>query len=440
MRDLMPKKKIVIMGAAGRDFHNFNVQFRNNEDFEVVAITATQIPGIENKRYPPELAGEFYPEGIPILPEKDLPKILSENDISEVVLAYSDLSHVEVMHKASLILSLGADFRLMGTKSTMLQAKVPVISICAVRTGCGKSQTTRKVAKILIDKGRKVVVVRHPMPYKELVKQAVQRFETMEDLEKHDCTIEEREEYEPHIRNGIIVYAGVDYQMILEEAEKEADIIVWDGGNNDLPFYKPQLHMVILDPHRPNHEVNYYPGETNLMMADVLIINKIGTASRENVNKVRKNIEKTNPKATVIDADSTISVEDPSAIKGKRVLVVEDGPTVTHGEMPYGAGEIAAEKFHAQDIVNPKKYAVGSIKETFEKYQHLKKILPAMGYSDEQILELQQTINAADCDVVVAGTPIDLARVVNVNKPIVKVKYELQEIGVPNLETLLEDF
>lgn len=436
----MSKKKIIIMGAAGRDFHNFNVQFRNNEDYEVVAFTATQIPGIEDKRYPPKLAGKLYPEGIPILSEDELPSIVEEHDVSEIILAYSDLSHVEVMHKASLILSLGADFRLMGTKSTMLHAKVPVISICAVRTGCGKSQTTRKVANILRDRGKSVVVVRHPMPYGNLAEQAVQRFATMEDMDKHDCTIEEREEYEPHIKNEIIVYAGVDYQKILNEAEKEADIIIWDGGNNDLPFFKPQLHMVILDPHRPNHEANYYPGETNLRMADILIINKIGTASRENVNIVRRNIEKYNPKATVIEADSTISVDDPSALKGKRVLVVEDGPTVTHGEMPYGAGEIAAEKFHAQEIVNPKKYAVGSIKKIFEKYQHLKKILPAMGYSEEQIHELEETINAAECDVVVAGTPIDLTRVVNVNKPVVRVKYELQEIGEPNLETILKDF
>jgi predicted GTPase len=400
-------KKVVIMGAAGRDFHNFNVYFR---------------------------------VGIPIVSEEDLPKLITENDIFEVILSYSDLSHENVMHKASLVLAHGADFRLLGTKNTMLSASVPIISICAVRTGCGKSQTTRKVCDILKAKGNRVVAIRHPMPYGNLVAQAVQRFESMEDLDKHDCTIEEREEYEPHINSGIIVYAGVDYKRILSEAEKEADIIVWDGGNNDFSFYKSDLYMVVMDPHRPNHEVRYHPGETNFRMADVLIINKIGTASRENINILRKNIENINPNAVVIEAESTISVDDPSQIRGKRVLVVEDGPSVTHGEMPYGAGEIAAEKFHAQEIVDPRPHAVGSIKETFEKYPHLTNILPAMGYTDEQIDELQQTINSCDCDVVVAGTPIDLARVVSVNKPVVRVKYELQEMGEPNLETVLKDF
>jgi predicted GTPase len=439
-RETMPRKKIVIMGAAGRDFHNFNIYFRDREEYEVVAFTAAQLPNIDDRRYPKELAGKLYPEGIPILSEEELPGIIEKNRVSEVVLAYSDLSHEDVMHKASLVLSCGADFWLMGTKSTMLQAKVPVISICAVRTGSGKSQTTRKVARILRAKGRKVVAVRHPMPYGDLVKQAVQRFETMEDLDKHDCTIEEREEYEPHINQGTVVYAGVDYGRILAEAEKEADIIVWDGGNNDFSFFKPNLNIVVLDPHRPTHEVRYHPGETNFRMADVLIINKIGTASRENVNILRNNIEKINPNAVIIEAESTISVDDPSTIKGKRVLVVEDGPSVTHGEMPYGAGEIAVEKYHAAEIVDPRIHAVGSIKEIFEKYPHLEKILPAMGYTDEQIDELEQTINASECDVVVAGTPIDLARVVNVNKPVVRVKYELQEMGEPNLETILKDF
>jgi predicted GTPase len=433
-------KKVVIMGAAGRDFHNFNVYFRDNKEYEVVAFTATQIPGIDDKRYPSELAGPLYPLGIPIVSEEDLPKLITENDIFEVILSYSDLSHENVMHKASLVLAHGADFRLLGTKNTMLSASVPIISICAVRTGCGKSQTTRKVCDILKAKGNRVVAIRHPMPYGNLVAQAVQRFESMEDLDKHDCTIEEREEYEPHINSGIIVYAGVDYKRILSEAEKEADIIVWDGGNNDFSFYKSDLYMVVMDPHRPNHEVRYHPGETNFRMADVLIINKIGTASRENINILRKNIENINPNAVVIEAESTISVDDPSQIRGKRVLVVEDGPSVTHGEMPYGAGEIAAEKFHAQEIVDPRPHAVGSIKETFEKYPHLTNILPAMGYTDEQIDELQQTINSCDCDVVVAGTPIDLARVVSVNKPVVRVKYELQEMGEPNLETVLKDF
>jgi predicted GTPase len=344
------------------------------------------------------------------------------------------------MHKASLVLKLGADFKLMGTRSTMLKASVPVISICAVRTGCGKSQTTRKVASILQSKGRNVVVIRHPMPYGDLEKQRVQRFGILEDLDKHDCTIEEREEYESHITQGTVVYAGVDYGMILEKAQKEADIILWDGGNNDFPFYQPDLHIVVLDPHRPGHELRYYPGETNFRSADVLIINKIGTASRENVKIIRKNIENINPDAVVIDADSTISVDEPSQIKGKKVLVVEDGPSVTHGGMPYGAGEIAAEKFNAGQLINPKKYAVGSIKGIFEKYPHLKRILPAMGYSNEQVEELEQTINGCECDVVVSGTPINLGRIVNVNKPIVRVKYELQEIGEPNLETILRDF
>ncbi|MEE9151902.1 MAG: cyclic 2,3-diphosphoglycerate synthase [Thermoplasmata archaeon] len=436
----MLRNKVVIMGAAGRDFHNFNLFFRDSEEYEVVAFTAAQLPNIDDRRYPKELAGKLYPAGIPILPEKELPEIIRENDVSEVILAYSDLSHMEVMHKASLVLSCGADFWLMGTKNTMLESKVPVISICAVRTGCGKSQTTRKIATILRAKGRKVVVVRHPMPYGDLVKQAVQRFEILEDLDKHDCTIEEREEYEPHITQGTVVYAGVDYGKILAEAEKEANIIIWDGGNNDFSFFKPDLNIVVLDPHRPNHEVRYHPGETNFRMADVLIINKIGTASRENVNVLRNNIEKINPNAVIIEAESTISVDDPLMIKGKRVLVVEDGPSVTHGEMPYGAGEIAVKKFHAAEIVDPRIHAVGSIKEVYEKYPHLEKILPAMGYTDEQIEELERTINACECDVVVAGTPINLARVVNVNKPIVRVKYELQERGEPNLETILKDF
>jgi predicted GTPase len=436
----MVKKKVIIMGAAGRDFHNFNVFFRDNPEYEVVAFTATQIPGIDDKKYPPELAGGMYPDGIPIYSEDDLAELIKKFDVEEVILAYSDLSHEDVMHKASKVLASGADFRLMGTKNTMISAKVPIISICAVRTGCGKSQTTRKVCDILRKKGKKVVAIRHPMPYGDLVKQSVQRYETLEDLDTNDCTIEEREEYEPHINQGTIVYAGVDYGKILAEAEKEADIIVWDGGNNDFSFYSDDLLIVVMDPHRPNHEMLYYPGETNFRMADILIINKIGTASRENVNILRKNIENINPDAKVIEAESTVSVDDPQQIRGKRVLVVEDGPSVTHGQMPYGAGEIASEKYHAAETVDPRPHAVGSIAETFEKYPHLEKILPAMGYSDKQVAELQETINACDCDVVVAGTPIDLSRVVTVNKPIVRVKYELQEIGEPNLETVLEDF
>jgi len=436
----MPKIKVIIMGAAGRDFHNFNVYFRDNKYYDVVAFTATQIPGIEDKRYPPELAGKLYPEGIQIFSEEELPDLIKKLDVSQVILAYSDISHEEVMHKASLVLSCGADFRLIGTKNTMIKTKVPLISICAVRTGSGKSQTTRKVASILRAKGRRVVVIRHPMPYGDLVKQTVQRFETMDDLDKHDCTIEEREEYEPLINQGTVVYAGIDYGKILKEAEKDADVIIWDGGNNDFSFFKPNLQIVVMDPHRPNHEIKYHPGETNFRMADILIINKIGTATREDVNILRNNIEKINPDAVVIEAESTISVDDPSMVRGKRVLVVEDGPSVTHGEMPYGAGEIAAEKFHAAEIIDPKIHAVGSIMETFEKYPHLEKILPAMGYTDDQIDELEKTINACDCDVVLAGTPIDLAKVVNVNKPVIRVKYELQEMGEPNLETILKDF
>ncbi len=435
----MPKK-VVIMGAAGRDFHNFNVFFRDNTEYEVVAFTATQIPGIDDKRYPSELSGSLYPSGIPIVSEEDLPDLIRENEISQVVFSYSDISHEEVMHKASLVLSLGADFKLLGTKSTMLSSKVPVISICAVRTGCGKSQTTRRICDILRTKGKRVVAIRHPMPYGNLVAQAVQRYETMEDLDKHDCTIEEREEYEPLINSGIIAYAGVDYQKILLEAEKEADIIVWDGGNNDFSFFKSNLYIVVMDPHRPNHEIRYHPGETNFRMGNVLIINKIGTATRENINILRNNIEKINPDAIVIEAESTINVDDPSQIRGKKVLVVEDGPSVTHGEMPYGAGEIAAEKFHANEIVDPRPHAVGSIKETFEKFPHLSNILPAMGYTDQQISELEKTINSCECDVVVTGTPIDLAKVISVNKPIVRVKYELQEIGEPNLEAVLKNF
>jgi predicted GTPase len=437
---IMAKTKIVIMGAAGRDFHNFNVYFRDNDEYEVVAFTATQIPGIDDKKYPSELAGGLYPNGIPIHSEEELPKIIKKQGISKVVLAYSDLAHEDVMHKASLVLASGADFWIMGPNSTMLSPKVPVISICAIRTGCGKSQTTRKVCDIMKAKGKKVVAIRHPMPYGNLVKQAVQRFEKMEDLNTHDCTIEEREEYEPHIRQGIIVYAGVDYEKILREAESEADIIVWDGGNNDFGFYHSTLQIVVMDPHRPDHEIRYHPGETNFRMADVLIINKIGTASKENVNILRNNIEDINPKAIVIKAESTIIVDDPQMIQGKRILVVEDGPTVTHGGMPYGAGEIASEKYQAKEIVDPRPYAVGSIQKIFEKYTHLTKILPAMGYSDEQVKELEDTINACECDIVVAGTPIDLAKVISVNKPIVRVNYELQEIGEPNLETVLKDF
>jgi len=431
------KAEIIIMGAAGRDFHNFNVYFRNNEQYQVVAFTATQIPGIEGRVYPPELAGPLYPSGIPIFPEEQLPQLIKKHNIDQVVFAYSDVSHEYVMHKASLVLANGADFRLMGPTSTMLKSKVPIVSVCAVRTGSGKSQTSRKISLLLKKSGYRVAVIRHPMPYGDLVKQTWQRFATYEDLDKHECTIEEREEYEPHIASGIIVYAGVDYEKILREAEKEADIIVWDGGNNDIPFYKPDLQIVVADPHRPGHELTYYPGETNLRMADIVVINKADTANPDNIQTVRKNTKSVNPNATIIEAASPITVDNPNAIKGKRVLVVEDGPTLTHGNMPYGAGVIVAKKLGASELVDPRPYAVGSIVAAFQKFQHLGQLLPALGYGKEQIQELQETINATPCDVVVIGTPIDLRRILKINKPAVRAKYELQELGSPTLEDIL---
>lgn len=431
------KTKVVIMGAAGRDFHNFNVYYRNNPNYEVVAFTATQIPGIEKRVYPPELAGPNYPEGIPIYPEEELPQLIRKHKVDEVVFAYSDVSHEYVMHRASIALACGADFRLMGPFSTMLKAKVPVVSVCAVRTGSGKSQTSRKVTKILRERGFKVVVVRHPMPYGNLTKQVCQRFASREDLDKHECTIEEREEYEPHIRNGVIVYAGVDYEKILREAEKEAEIIIWDGGNNDVPFYKSDLHIVVADPHRPGHEVAYHPGEANLCMADVVVINKVNTADPKNIGAVRKNVKKLNPNAVVIEAASPITVDKPELIRGKRVLVVEDGPTLTHGNMPYGAGTIIAQRLGASEIVDPRPYAVGSIVKAFQEYPHLGAVLPALGYGQGQIKELEETINKTPCDVVLVGTPIDLRRVLRLNKPAVRATYELQEIGKPTLEDVL---
>jgi len=433
----MDKKRVIIMGAAGRDFHNFNVYFRENEEYEVVAFTATQIPGIEGRTYPPELAGPNYPNGIPIYPEEELPKLIKKFTVDEVVFAYSDVSHEYVMHKASIALAAGADFRLMGPSTTMLKAKVPVVSVCAVRTGCGKSQTSRKVTKILRSNGYRVVVIRHPMPYGDLRKQVCQRFATFEDLDKYECTIEEREEYEPHIRNGVIVYAGVDYGKILREAEKEADVIVWDGGNNDLPFYKPDLHIVVADPHRPGHELKYHPGEANLRMADVVVINKVDTAELENIEKIENNVKKVNPNAIIVKAASPMAVDKPELIKGKRALVIEDGPTLTHGEMPYGIATIAAKKLGASEIVDPRPYAVGTIVDAYKKYRHLGTILPALGYGEHQIRELEETINATPCDVVVVGTPIDLRRIVKMNKPAVYVRYELQEVGSPNLEEIL---
>jgi predicted GTPase len=440
VRLFMVRTRVIIMGAAGRDFHNFNVYFRDNDEYEVVAFTATQIPGIEERIYPPVLAGKLYPNGIPIHPEDILPALVKEHNIEQVIFAYSDIAHVDVMHLASWVHSMGADFRLMGPTTTMLKSKIPVVAICAVRTGSGKSQTSRRVVEILRNKGLKVVVIRHPMPYGDLAKQVCQRFATIQDLKKHKTTIEEMEEYEPHIVRGAIVYAGVDYGKILEEAEKEADVIVFDGGNNDFPFYVPDIHIVIADPHRAGHEVMYHPGETNLRMADVVIINKIDTAEPECVEQVRRTIRVVNPRAMIIDAASPLFVDDPETIRGKRALVIEDGPTLTHGGMEIGAGWVAAEKYGAAEIVDPRPYAVGSIKATFEKYSHLTDILPAMGYGVEQVKELEQTINAVDADVVVIGTPIDLARVVKIKKPSVRVRYELQEIGKPTLDEVFKKF
>lgn len=434
------RAKVIIMGAAGRDFHNFNTYFRDNANYEVVAFTATQIPNIEGRKYPASLAGKLYPRGINIYPESELPDLIERHGVEQCVLAYSDLSHVEVMHKASLVNSCGADFRLMGRNQTALKAKVPVIAVCAVRTGSGKSQTTRAIAYALRAKGRRVVAIRHPMPYGDLEKQAVQRFATYDDLDKYECTIEEREEYEPHIDKGIIVYAGVDYEKILRQAEKEADVILWDGGNNDTPFYVPDLHITVADPFRAEHARLYYPGETNIRMADVVIINKVDTANPKDVETVKEIVEQLNPKAKIVTAASPLTVTDPKAIKGKFVLVIEDGPTVTHGDMKFGAGYIAAQKAGAKKIIDPRPFAVNSIKETFEKYRHLENVLPAMGYGNHQVKDLQDTINAAKCDVVVSGTPIDLNRVLKVNKPVIRVTYELQVLGEPRLEELLARF
>ncbi|MDI6850871.1 MAG: cyclic 2,3-diphosphoglycerate synthase [bacterium] len=434
------RKKVIIMGAAGRDFHNFNVFFRDNEEYEVVAFTATQIPDIEGRKYPPELSGKLYPDGIPIYPEDELEELIRKHKVDFVVFSYSDVSHEYVMNRASMAMSAGASFMLLGPSHTMLTSTKPVISVCAVRTGSGKSQTTRRVAEILKKLGKKTVVIRHPMPYGDLTKQVVQRFGSLEDLDKHNCTIEEREEYEPHIDRGNVVYAGVDYEKILRQAEQEADVILWDGGNNDFPFFKSDLHIVVVDPHRPGHEVTYHPGETNLRMADVIVINKIDTAYPEDIQIVRENARSANPKATIIEAASPIFVENYEAIKGKKVLVIEDGPTLTHGEMAFGAGYVAAEKYGAAEIVDPRPYAVGSIKETYEKYTQLEVILPAMGYSPKQLKELEETINAVPADLVVVATPINLGKILKINKPYVRVKYELQEIGKPDLEDIIKDF
>jgi len=430
--------RCIIMGAAGRDFHNFNTFFRDNKDYEVVAFTATQIPHIDERRYPAALAGELYPKGIPIHPEEELETLIRQHEVEQVIFAYSDVPHEYVMHKASLVLAAGADFRLMGTRYTQLKSKKPVVSIGAVRTGAGKSQTTRKVTKDLIELGYRVAAVRHPMPYGDLTKQAVQRFASYDDLEAQDCSIEEREEYEPHLDNGVIVFAGVDYERILRKAEEEVDIVVWDGGNNDLPFFVSDFHIVVADPHRPGHEVSYHPGEANARLADVFVINKVDTAASEAMIAVRENLRMLNPDAMVIEAASPLLVEDPSAILGKRVLVVEDGPTLTHGGMAYGAGWVAARRFGAAEIIDPRPYAVGSIRETYEKYPNTGDVLPAMGYGDEMMGELEQTINKAEADLVIIGTPIDLGRLLKIKKPAQRVRYELQEIGQPTLYDLLK--
>lgn len=421
------KKRVLIMGAAGRDFHNFNTVYRDNPDYKVICFTATQISGISGRRYPRELAGKLYPNGIPIYDELELPKLIEEFDVDEVVLAYSDLSHEYVMQRAERVLAHGADFILLGPKETMLKSAKPVISVCAVRTGCGKSEVTRYICDILRYNKIKFVVVRHPMPYGVLKNQIWERFESYKDLDKYKCTIEEREEYEPHIERGDIVYAGVDYKEILERAEKEADVIVWDGGNNDLPFYKPDLHIVLVDPHRPGHELTYYPGEANLMAANIALVTKEDTAKKENIELVKRNIRAINPDAKIIDSQSIITVPKPELIKHKKVLVVEDGPTLTHGGMKYGAGTIAAQRYHCR-LADPRRYARGSIREIYKKFK-LGKLLPAMGYSEQQMLELQATINATPCDAVLIGTPARLDRLLRINKPAVRIKYEFGELA-----------
>ena len=436
----MERKKTIIMGAAGRDFHNFNTFFRDNNEYEVVAFTATQIPNIEGRKYPKELAGELYPDGIPIFPENKLTALIKDKNVDLVVFSYSDVPHIYVMHKASEVLAAGSNYLLLGSRDTMIESKKPVIAICAIRTGCGKSQTTRRVTDILLEHGKKVVVIRHPMPYGDLRDQIVQRFATYEDLEKHKCTIEEREEYEPHIEKGIVVYAGVDYEKILNEAEKEADIILWDGGNNDIPFYKPDLLIVVLDPLRPGHELLYHPGETNLRMCNVALINKMDSAKTDDVEIVKENIKSVNPYAVIIEADSPVSVDEPELIKGKNVLVIEDGPTLTHGGMAFGAGFVAAEKLGAAEIIDPRPFAVKTIKNTYNKFPQLEKILPAMGYGDAQMKDLEDTINAATVDAVIIATPINLAKLIKINKPHVRVTYKLEERKENALSDIIKKF
>ena len=433
------KEKVLIMGAAGRDFHNFNVYFRDNERYEVVAFTATQIPDIDDRKYPAELAGKLYPQGIPIYSDEKLYNLIKENQIDVVTFSYSDVPHLEVMHKASVVSAAGADFMLISAPYTMLESKKKVISVCAVRTGCGKSQTSRKAIEICKNMGKKVVAIRHPMPYGDLTKQVVQRFETYEDFDKHDCTIEEREEYEPHINAGTVIYAGVDYGKILNQAEEEGDIILWDGGNNDTPFYKPDIYIVVFDPHRAGHETTYHPGETNLIMADIAVINKVDSADPVDIEKVKRTIKQHNPGAQIILADSEVTAEDSGRIEGKRVLVIEDGPTLTHGEMKYGAGIIAARNFGASEIIDPRPYLQGSLKDTFEKYPGIGKLLPAMGYGRKQIVDLEATINNTDCDLVLIATPVDLTKMISINKPSLRVEYAYKDNSSPTLEEVLRE-
>lgn len=436
----MTRIRVLIMGAAGRDFHNFNTVFRNNKKYDVVAFTATQIPNIDGRKYPAQLAGALYPKGIPIYSEAELPRLIRELHVDEVVFSYSDVSYQYVMDKASLVMAQGADFKLLGSEHTMLKANVPVIAVVAARTGSGKSQTSRKVCSYLRSVGKKVVAVRHPMPYGDLAKQKTQRYASLEDLSRHKCTVEEMEEYEPHIVQGTIIYAGVDYGEILRRAEKEADVIVWDGGNNDMAFYKPDLTITVVDPHRPGHEMTYYPGQTNVRLADVIIVNKVDSAHEENIERVIRNVRSINAHAVIIRAASPIAVEDASILKGKRVLVVEDGPTLTHGEMTFGAGVLAARQFGAKEIIDPRPYAVKSIAETYAKYPATGALLPAMGYGEQQLKDLETTINHVPCDAVVIGTPIDLRRIIHIKKPSVRVQYALEELTKPDLEDVLTKF
>jgi predicted GTPase len=430
-------RRVLIVGAAGRDFHNFNVHYRDDPSYDVVGFTATQIPGIDDRRYPAELAGSRYPDGIPIHPEGELESLVRDLAVDEVVFSYSDVSHETVMHIGSRALAAGADYVLLGPRSTMIQAEVPVVAVCAVRTGSGKSQTTRAVSRILKAAGKKIAVVRHPMPYGDMTKQIAQRFETSQDLIDADCTIEEREEYEPHLAMGSIVYAGIDYGEIISRAQKEADIVLWDGGNNDLPFYVPDIHITVADALRVGHEMKYHPGEANLRMADVVIINKVDSARLSDVEKLRSTIEAANPDAIIIEAHSPISLGEGPDIKGKKVLVVEDGPTLTHGEMTYGAGVVAARRAGAASMVDPRRWAAGTIKDVYEKYPHIGHLLPAMGYSDQQRQDLADTINASDADVVLIATPIDLRKVCDIHKPVVRAAYELEEVSTPNLKEIL---